>query len=367
MARDAPELAALLTIDDWEAAAAMRLSQSAYDYYRSGADGEITLDRNRDAYARWEIWYRVLRDVSHVDTRTTILGVDVSTPILVAPTAYHKLACPDGECASARAAAAAGTIFTLSTLATTRLEDVALASAGPKWFQLYVHKDRGLTRSLVERARAAGYRALVLTVDTPILGRRLRDVRNRFALPDGLTMENLVDFANVAGVQGSALASYVASFHDASLGFENLAWLAELAGPTMPLVVKGIVRPDDAVRALAHGAAAILVSNHGARQLDSAPATLDALVQVVEAVAGRAPVLVDGGIRWGTDVFKALALGAAAVLVGRPLLWGLAVDGEDGARAVLDQLARELSNAMALAGSASLADIDRTLVARFAW
>lgn len=364
---DAPDLSALLTIDDWEASAAKRLTQSAYDYYRSGADAETTLGRNRDAYARWEIWYRVLRDVSHVDTRATILGTEVSTPILVAPTAYHKLACPEGELASARAAAAAGTIFTLSTLATTRLEDVAVASPGPKWFQLYVHKDRGLTRSLVERARGAGYRALVLTVDTPMLGRRLRDVRNRFALPAGLTMENLVDFTNDAGLQGSALASYVASFHDASLGFEDLAWLAELAGPEMPIIVKGIVRPDDAVRALAHGAAGILVSNHGARQLDSAPATLDALVQVVEAVAGHAPVLVDGGIRWGTDVFKALALGAAAVLIGRPLLWGLAVDGEAGARAVIDQLALELSSAMALAGCPSLAAIDRTVVAPRAW
>ncbi|MDI1447049.1 alpha-hydroxy acid oxidase [Polyangium sp. 6x1] len=352
----------LLTVRDFERAARAALSAMAYDYYRSGADAERTLRENLRAYRRWEIHSRVLVDVSRLTLETEILGAPVSMPILIAPTAYHKLAHPEGELATARAATRAGTLYTVSTLATTSLEDIARASKGPLWFQLYVHKDRELTRSLVERAEAAGYRAIVLTVDTPVLGRRLRDVRNGFGLPNGLVMANLVDTKVAAGASGSALHRYIASRHDASLSWRDVEWLRGIT--RLPLILKGIVRPDDTLLAIDAGAAGIIVSNHGARQLDSAPATLDVLPRVVEAAGGRVPVLVDGGVRWGTDVLKALALGARAVMLGRPVLWGLATAGEAGVLRVLDILRDELATAMALAGCPSLASIDRALVER---
>jgi 4-hydroxymandelate oxidase len=351
----------LLTCDDWESAACATLSPMAWDYYRSGADEEHTLRRNREAWSHWEIWYRVLVDVAQRDLRTKVLGTEVPFPILAAPTAYHRLAHPDGELASAAGVADAGTILCVSTLATTPLEDVARASAGPKWFQLYVHKDRGLTRALLERAREAGYRAIVLTVDTPVLGRRLADVRNQFALPEGMQMANLVG-SLPPDTSGSQLASYVASRHDAALTDRDLEWIR---GYGMPLAVKGVVRADDARRIADAGADAIIVSNHGARQLDGAPATLDALPGVVDALAGRrCEVLVDGGVRWGRDVLIALALGARAVMIGRPVLWGLSVAGRDGVRRVIESLRDELSLAMALAGCPNIASITRDLVRR---
>lgn len=351
----------LICIRDFEKAARAALSRMAWDYYRSGADAERTLRENIRAYRRWDIHYRVLVDVSHRELGTDILGVPVSMPILIAPTAYQRLAHPDGELATAQAAAEAGTIYTLSTLSTTSIEDVARVSHGPRWFQLYVHKDRELTESLVARAEAAGFSALVLTVDTPILGRRIRDVRNGFGLPSGLVMANLVDAPGMKGMQSSsALARYIASRHDASLSWRDVEWLRGLT--RLPVLLKGIVRPDDAVHAIEAGAAGIVVSNHGARQLDGAPATLDVLPRIVDAVAGRVPVLVDGGIRWGTDVLKALALGARAVMIGRPVLWGLAVGGAAGVRSVLEIFREELSTAMALAGSSRIDAIDRSLV-----
>ncbi|WP_437966483.1 alpha-hydroxy acid oxidase [Sorangium sp. So ce260] len=359
--RPAPSL---LTVDDFERAARARLSRMAYDYYRSGADEGRTLRENRNAFRRLEIHYRVLVDVAERDMSTTLLGTTVPFPILVAPTAYQRLAHPDGELASSRAASELGTIFTLSTLSTTSLEAVAEASPGPKWFQLYVHKDRGLTRALVERAESAGYRALMLTVDTPLLGRRIADVRNGFALPEGLVMANLLDAAAAAPApeRGSLLATYVASRHDASLTWRDVEWLGSIT--RLPILLKGIVRPDDAVRALGAGAAGVIVSNHGARQLDGAPATIEVLPAIAEAIAGRCLVLMDGGVRWGTDVLKAIALGARAVLVGRPVLWGLAALGGEGVARVLAGLREELSIAMALAGCPTLASIDRDLIRR---
>jgi 4-hydroxymandelate oxidase len=351
-----------LTLRDFERAARRALTPMAWDYYRSGADAERTLRANLRAWREWEIHYRVLVDVSQRETATTVLGTPVSMPVLVAPTAYHKLAHPEGELATARAVAAAGTIYTLSTLSTTTLEDVAKVSDGPRWFQLYVHKDRDLTCSLVARAEAAGYRAIMLTVDTPVLGRRIRDVRNGFGLPEGMVMANLVDASMGAEMSSSALARYIASRHDASLTWADLAWLRGLT--KLPLIVKGIVRPDDARRAVDAGASAVAISNHGARQLDGSPATLTVLPRVVEAVGGSVPVLIDGGVRWGTDVIKAVALGASAVMIGRPVLWGLAAGGEAGVGRVLDILREELSTAMALSGCSSLASIDRDLVRR---
>jgi 4-hydroxymandelate oxidase len=380
-----------LTVGDFRRAARERLSRMAYDYYRSGADAQVTLRANLRAYRQYEIWYRVLCGVEVRSLETTVLGTPVAFPILIAPTAYQRLAHPDGELATARAAAELGTVVVVSTLATCTMEAVAAAATGPRWFQLYVHRDRGLTRSLVERAVAAGYGALVVTVDTPMLGRRLADERNGFALPPGLTMANFpgggaaasgdddgMDGGAAAGGdggraggagavaerRGSELANYFAARHDASLTWRELDWLRSLC--SLPLVVKGIVRPDDAVRAIEHGAQAVIVSNHGGRQLDGAPATLTALPGVVDAIAGRAEVLLDGGIRWGTDVLKALGLGARAVLVGRPILWGLAVNGQAGVAEVLALLRDELSRAMALSGCPAVGSIDRDLIRRIA-
>lgn len=217
----------LLTVDDFERAAEAVLPRMAWDYYRSGADDERTLRRNRRAFRRWEIWYRVLVDVAQRSLGTSLLGAELTSPIAIAPTAYHRLATPDGELATARAAGAKGTLYVVSTLATTRLEEVAAAASGPKWFQLYVHKDRAFTRSLVERAEAAGYRAIVLTVDAPLLGRRLADERNGFTLPAGLSMANLTvpgDLGSTAE-EKSLLAKYVAARHDASLTWKDLEWL----------------------------------------------------------------------------------------------------------------------------------------------
>jgi 4-hydroxymandelate oxidase len=348
-----------VTVDDYEALARERLSPMAYDYYRSGADEEHTLRRNRDAFARYEIWYRTLVDVASPVLETTVLGTPVAMPILVAPTAYHALAHPDGERATTRAAAAAGTIYCASTLATTSLEDVALAApSAPRWFQLYVHKDRGFTQGLIDRARAAGYSAIAITADTPVLGRRCADVRNGFALPEGMLMANLIEVLppDLRAGAGSELARFVASRHDAAFTWSDLEGIARAADP-LPVIVKGVVRGDDATRALDHGAKAVWVSNHGGRQLDLAPATIDALTEVVAEVGARAEVYVDGGIRSGTHALVALGLGARAVFVGRPVLWGLACNGEQGVTEVLTLLREELARSMQLAGCPDLASI----------
>ena len=354
----------LLTVDDFEEAARARLSPMAYDYYRSGADEEHTLRRNRDAWTGFELWYRALVDVTSPRLATTVLGTTVSSPILIAPTAYHAMADEGGERATARAAASAGSLYVASTLATTSLEDVAAAAPGaPRWFQLYVHKDREFTARLISRAKAAGYEAIVVTCDTPVLGRRCADVRNGFSLPAGMVMANLVETLppDLRDGAGSELARFVASRHDPSFSWKDLAALADACAP-LPLVVKGLIRGDDARAALDHGARAVWVSNHGGRQLDLAPATADGLVEVVAAVDGRAEVYVDGGIRSGTHALVALGLGARAVFVGRPILWGLGAAGEVGVGRVLELLAEELRRAMQLAGCADATAVARDLV-----
>ena len=348
---------------EFEEAARVRLTREAYDYYAGGANDEITLRRNRDAWSETVLHYPVLRDVSSRDTSTVILGEKVSFPVMVAPTAFHRMACAEGECAAARAAGRAGTIMVVSTLSTTTIEDIAGAATGPLWFQLYVYKDRGATTALIRRAEAAGCRALVLTVDAQVWGRREADVRNSFKLPDGLTVANLTDHAKEmfpAGIPGSGLAAYVAQMLDPALSWRDFGWLR--AQTKLPILLKGIVRADDAKRAVEHGAAGVIVSNHGGRQLDTAPATIEVLPRVVDAVAGKVPVLVDGGIRRGTDVIKAIALGAQAALIGRPILWGLATDGENGAFRVLEMLKGEFDLAMALCGARRITEIDKTLL-----
>ena len=348
---------------EFEEVARQRLAREAYDYYAGGANDGITLRRNRDAYADIALHYRVLRDVSARDTSTTILGEKISFPVMVAPTAFHRMACPEGECAAARAAGRAGTIMVASTLSTMTIEEVGAAATGPLWFQLYVYKDRGATKDLIARAEAAGCRALVLTVDAQVWGRREADVRNNFKLPDGLTVANLSEHAKEmfpAGIPGSGLAAYVAQMLDPSLSWRDLAWLREQT--KLPILLKGIVRADDAKSAVEHGAAGVIVSNHGGRQLDTAPATIEALPRVVDAVNGKIPVLIDGGIRRGTDVVKCLALGAQAALIGRPILWGLAADGEEGAFRVLEMLKAEFDLAMALCGARNVSEIDQSLL-----
>jgi 4-hydroxymandelate oxidase len=347
-------IVAPLNLGEYEAAARALLPAMAFDYIAGGSGDELTLRANRAAFGRRQIVPRVLRGIEHPHLRTTILGTLVDLPVLLAPVGFHRLAHSDGERASARAAREAGTIFIGSTASTYAMEEVA-PEAGPWWFQLYMLRDRGLCRDLVQRAEAAGATALVLTVDTPVLGRREADERNRFALPDGVTWANFTDprYAAMAALpEGSSLAAYVAQGIDATLGWADLDWLASIT--SLPVIPKGILHPDDARLAIDHGARAIVVSNHGGRQLDSAIATLDALPGVAEAVAGRIEILLDGGVRRGSDVLKALALGARAVLIGRPYLWGLAVAGEDGARQVLTLLATELARDLILSGLSSV-------------
>lgn len=335
------------------------LDPRTYGYFAGGADDELTVADNVAAWRRLKLRPRVLRDVGTVSTATTLLGAAVAAPILVAPMAYQRLAHDEGEAATARGSSEGGSLMVVSTFATVSLEEVAAAApATPRWFQMYVHTDRGLTESLVRRAANAGYGALVLTVDFPVIGYRRRDEIHNFDLPEGMVMANLQ--REVPRGKGSGLAAYAAEAVDPGVTFDDIGWLSEVGG--LPVVVKGVLRGDDAAAAVDSGAAAIMVSNHGGRQLDGAISTADALSDVVEAVAGRAEVYVDGGIRSGGDVVKALAMGARAVGLGRPVLWGLATGGAAGVRDVLAGFAEEVQRAMALCGATAVTDIDRSLV-----
>ena len=352
----------LLNIRDYERAAHRKLQRDVLDYYAGGALDEITLRENVTAWERVKLYYRVLAGVGERNLATTVLGKPISMPIAVAPTAFHRLACDAGEIATARAAKAAGTLFILSSLSNTAMEAVFAEAGSPRWFQLYIYRDHGITAELVKRAEAAGAEAIVVTVDAPGLGTRERDTRNSFRLPDGLTVENLAPLGkgDIPEVAGSGLAAYVRSNFKSDLSYQDLDWLCHAT--RLPVVVKGLVRADDAQRAVEHGARAVVVSNHGGRQLDTAPATCEVLPNVVDAVGGACEIFVDGGIRRGSDVLKAIALGARAVLVGRAVLWGLAVDGEAGVVRVLDILRRELDEAMLLCGCTRISDIDRSLL-----
>ena len=352
----------LLNVTDYIRAARNQLSKEVCDYYEGGALDEITLRENTAGWERLKLYYRVLAGVGRRDMSATVLGQPVSMPVLVAPTAFHKLACEQGEIAMAKAAQAAKTLFILSSLSNMAMEAVFAEAGSPRWFQLYIYKDREITLDLVKRAEAAGAEAIVLTVDAPSLGTRERDARNSFRLSDGLTVENLapVGKGNFPEVKGSGLAAYVRTNFKEDLGFDDLDWLCH--STRLPVVVKGVCRGDDARRAAEHGAKAVVVSNHGGRQLDTAPATCDALPHVVDAAGDLCEIYVDGGIRRGSDVLKAIALGARAVLVGRAVLWGLCVAGEQGATQVLEILRRELDEAMLLCGCSKLSDIDRSLL-----
>lgn len=352
-----------INLEELEARAGQILPAASFDYYRGGAGDESTLRENREAYRRIKLRPRMLRDVSKIKKNLTIFDRELSTPIMVAPMAFQMLAHKDGELATARAAASRKTLMTVSTLSTCSLEEVREASDFDLWFQLYVYKDREITRDLVSRAEASGYKALVVTVDSPVLGKREKDIKNRFDLPANLTVKNLTlhnleKFPDTG--DDSGLSTYIASIYDRSLTYKDLSWIASLTN--LPVLVKGVLRADDALQALDSGARGIVVSNHGGRQLDTAVSTIEALPEVVEAVNGRAPIIVDGGIRRGTDVLKAIAFGASAVYVGRPVLWGLALDGKEGVEMVLDLINEEFENAMTLAGATSLEEVTRDLI-----
>jgi isopentenyl diphosphate isomerase/L-lactate dehydrogenase-like FMN-dependent dehydrogenase len=349
-----------LNVWDYERLAAERLDPGAWSYFAGGADDERTLRWNVEAYARWQLRPRVLCDVSDVSTETTVLGTRVSMPLLVAPVAFHRMAHPDGEAGTARAAAAAGTLMCLSTIATSTPADVAAAAPGaPRWFQLYVFKDWGLTEALVAQAVEAGFSALVLTADTPYLGRREGPLRTGFTIPDDVRIP-AVDRAR-GTIEPFALHEHFALFSPA-VSWRDVERLATVS--RLPVVVKGVLTGEDARLACEHGADAVVVSNHGGRQLDGVPATLDALPEVAEAIAGRIEVYLDGGIRRGTDAVKALALGARAVLAGRAVVWGLAAGGEEGARHVLELLREEIRLGLSLLGCTRPEEISRAHVAR---
>jgi 4-hydroxymandelate oxidase len=334
-------MAGPLNVWDYERLAEERLDANAHAYFAGGAGDEITMRDNLAAFQRLKLRPRVLVDVGAGTTRTTVLGTEISMPVVIAPLALQRLAHPDGELATARAAAAAETIMCLSTATTTRPAEVAAAAPdAPRWFQVYVFDDRAITEELIAEAIDSGYGALVLTVDAPFLGRRERDLRIDFKIPEGMTPAGNI---------------FTEGF-DLALSWRDLEWLA---GYGLPVVVKGLITAEDARLACEHGAAAVVVSNHGGRQLDGVSATVDALEEVVDAVDGRLEVLLDGGVRRGTDVLKALALGARAVLIGRAMVWALAVEGEAGVAHVLQLLRDEIQLGLALLGCRSPQDVSR--------
>ncbi len=338
-----------INLNDYEILAQTRMDPTAWDFYQGGSDDEVTLRANRTAFERIRLRPRMLVDVSNLELSTTVLGTPVSMPVIVAPTAYQCMAHPEGECATAQGVGMARTLMTASTFATRSVEEIANAASGPLWFQLYTYRTPELSEMVIRRAEAAGYRAIVLTADLPRLGNRERDIRNNFVLPPHLQL------ANFAGID---LDDYIAVPYN--LTCDSLDWLRTIT--SLPILVKGILTAEDAQIALDRGVSGIIVSNHGGRQLDTALTGIEALPEIVEAVAGRCEVYVDGGIRRGTDVLKALALGARGVLVGRPILWGLAVNGAEGVHHVLELLRAELELAMALSGRPTLESIDRSLV-----
>jgi 4-hydroxymandelate oxidase len=349
-----------LNVWDYERLAEEALDAGPLGYFAGGADDERTLRDNIAAFERLRLRPRMLVDVSETSTATTVLDHQLSMPLLIAPTAFLRMAHPDGEGAAARAAGSAGTVYCLSTLATASPAEIAEAAPEAKrWFQLYCYRDRGVTRSLVEQATDAGFTALVLTADMPFLGRRERDLRTGFAVPAEVEVPSFA--AATGGAQTATLADMIAML-DPTLTWKDVEDMA--GASSLPVLVKGILTEEDARLAVEHGAAGVIVSNHGGRQLDGVPASLDALPEVVEAVEERVPVLVDGGVRRGTDVVKAIALGARATLIGRPAIWGLAARGEIGVAHVLELLREEIQLALSLLGCPTPEDVGPEHLAR---
>ena len=352
-----------VNLHEFEALAKSKLSPMACAYYASGADDEATLRDNRAAFERIRLRPRYMRGVEHIDTSTQFLEHTLPYPLLVAPMAFMAMAHPEGELAMARATAKHHIPMVLSTMSNYSLEKVQNASDGIKFFQLYVYKDKPLTEALVKRADATGYNALVLTIDAPVLGKRKASLYSGFQLPQGLIAANLMGDemqAMLVGLAKNTSGSTIDTLREANLNWEHIAWLKSLTD--MPIFIKGVLRGDDARLAVEHGVDGIIVSNHGGRQLDTSPATIDVLQEVVGAVANKVDVLVDGGVRRGTDIIKAIALGAKAVLIGRPMLYALACDGEDGVHHALDLITTEFETAMRLCGCRNLAEITPDLL-----
>jgi 4-hydroxymandelate oxidase len=345
-----------------EAEARERLDHAVYDFFAGAAEDETTMRANEAAYARIGLVPRVLRGCGAPELGVSLLGRRLETPVLVAPTAFHRLAHPDGECATARACAAAGTVMIAAMASTVPIAEIVAAgrerapdSPAP-WFQLYIQPDLDFTGAIVGRAEAAGCGALVLSADSPALGHRERDLRNAFRdLPDGLRCENMR-----APGPGAVQARPRSFQFSPELSWAHMDWLRERT--SLPILVKGVAHPDDARLAIEHGASGVIVSNHGGRQLDGVPASVELLPAIAKAIGDKVPVLLDGGIRRGSDVVKAFALGASAVAIGRPVLWGLAVDGEAGVKQVLEMLRDEIARVLTLCGSASLRGVGRELV-----
>jgi L-lactate dehydrogenase (cytochrome) len=372
------------SVGDLRRIAKRRVPAGVFDYIDGAAEDEITLRRNRAAYQRLEFRPRVLRDVSVVDPSTSILGRRIPFPLVLAPTGFSRIADPQGELAVARSAAREGIPYTLSTLATRSIEEVATAAEGPHWFQVYAWKDRGLVKELIERAQAARYEALMLTVDTAVFGRRERDVRRGFSLPPKIGLDTIFEgiihpgwtwsflradpiaFANVVGRSvgdGSdavTLSDYINAQFDPALSWTVIDWMRSVWNG--PIVVKGIQSVEDAVLAVEAGVEAIALSNHGGRQLDGAPPTLELLPAVVEAVGGRIEIICDGGVRRGSDIVKAVALGATCCMAGRAYLYGLAAAGEAGVDFVIRLFEADVRRTMALCGVTTVADLSPEVV-----
>ncbi|KAH9665313.1 peroxisomal (S)-2-hydroxy-acid oxidase GLO4 [Citrus sinensis] len=348
-----------VNLNEFQELARLALPKMYYDFYAGGAEDEHTLKENVEAFHRITFRPRILVDVSRIDLSTTILDYKISAPIIIAPTAFHKLANPEGEVATARAAASCNTIMVLSFTSSSTIEEVAASSNAVRFYQLYVFKKRDITATLVQRAERNGFKALVLTADTPRLGRREADIKNKMITPPLKNLEGLLS-TKVSSDTGSNFEADANETMDASLSWKDLEWLRSITN--LPILIKGILTREDAIKAVEVGVAGIIVSNHGARQLDYSPATISALEEVVHAVKGRVPILMDGGVRRGTDVFKALALGAQAVLIGRPVVYGLAAKGENGVRRVIEMLKDEFELTMALTGCPSVKHITRNHV-----
>ncbi|XP_047341255.1 peroxisomal (S)-2-hydroxyacid oxidase GLO4 [Impatiens glandulifera] len=348
-----------VNVNEFQELAKQSLPKMYYDFYTGGSEDQYTLKQNVQAFSRIIIRPRILVDVSRIDMSTTILGYNTSSPIMIAPTGLHKLAHPEGEVATARAAAACNTIMALSFTSTCTVEEVALSCNAVRFFQLYIYKRHDISALMVQRAERNGFKAIILTVDTPRLGRREADIKNKMIAPQLKNLEGLLSTESDSD-DGSKLEAYASKTLDPSLCWKDIEWLRSIT--SLPILIKGVLTAQDAIKAVEVGVDGLIVSNHGGRQLDFVPASIDVLEEVVNAVGGKVPVLFDGGVRRGTDVFKALALGAKAVLVGRPILYGLAAKGENGVKRVVEMLKNELELTMALSGCPTLKDITRNHV-----